>query len=225
MSEPDSKLSNWCRHLIEAYVTLAASGERQYTAKGGAYSKLASPSSIASEDDECETEGYAGGAEGESGREDAAPGQELVQLIQDVQPSASASGESLVPSTLPREVRVNICTVKLEQFYDVFGVETALEKVKEGTISRHELMCMYMRSFRNVLYYDLSDLRDHRIVFDRILGYCTHVLQDVVESLYPEQQEPEYLEQMIVEELQVAKEQQMNGPPSPSQTKHTGAHP
>ena len=191
MSEPDSKLSNWCRHLIEAYVTLAASERPHYTAKGGANSKLASPVSTQLSAEDCETGGYAGGAEGENEREDATPSQELVQLIQDVQPSTS--GESLVPNALPREVRENICTVKLEQFCAVFRVETALEKVKEGTISRRELMSIYMRSFRNVLYYDLSDLRDHRIVFDRILGYCTHVLQDVVESLYPEQQEPEYL--------------------------------
>ena len=94
MSEPDSKLSNWCRHLLEAYVTLAASERPHYTAKGGANSKLASPVSTQLSSDDCEAEGYAGGAEGENEREDATPSQELVQLIQDVQPSAS--GESLL---------------------------------------------------------------------------------------------------------------------------------
>ena len=116
---------------------------------------------------------------------------ELVQLIRDVQPSALASGESLVPSTLPRQMQDKLYSLKREEFTDAFNVDTALKKVEEGLISRRELVCIYLKSFRNILVFELSELRDkHRHVYNRIMHYCSHVFQDVIESLYPEQQDP-----------------------------------
>lgn len=181
MSEPESKLTNWCRHLIGAFLA-TSSDAKNYTAKG------LGPSKLASRFDESEEEGgYTSRAEDES-EEEVVP--ELIELIQDFQPSALASGEPLVPNKLPREVRENIFSVTQDQFVDVFKVDTALEKVGKGTITRHELVCMYLKSFRNILHYELSELQNYRPFYDRIKGYCEHVFQDVFEALYPEHQEP-----------------------------------
>ena len=133
MSKPENRLSNWCRHLIVAYVSLVES-ERRYTVKGGAISKLVSPP-LETCVDECEAEGYAAGAEGKN-REEDTPSQELVQLIAGVQPSLP--GEALVPSTLPRKVQDNIYTVKLEQFCNIFRVDTTLERKSQKERSAGE---------------------------------------------------------------------------------------
>lgn len=162
--------------------------------KGGTQSKLASPPPYEANGfgrvvaDEA---GYASGTEGDNALESAKSSPELVQLLRDVQPSALASGETLVPSTLPRQIRDNLYSVKREEFTDAFNVDAALKKVEEGSISRRELICMYLKSFRNILLFDLSELRDHRQFYRRIKGYCEHVFQDVMESLYPEQQDPQ----------------------------------
>lgn len=163
--------------------------------KGGTQSKLASPPPPppheanwrAYERDEM---GYISETEGDESPENEKSSPELVQLIRDVQPSALASGETLVPSTLPRQIRDNLYSVKREDFTDAFNVDTALKKVEEGSISRRELVCMYLKSFRNILVFDLSELRDHRQFYERIKSYCEHVFQDIMESLYPEQQDP-----------------------------------
>lgn len=192
MSEPEIKFANWCRHLFRMFVADSQQIE-EFRTKGGTQSKLASPSPHEAnfrrgyERDEM---GYISEAECDESTENENPSPELVQLIRDVQPSALASGETLVPSTLPRQIRDNLYSVKREEFTDAFNVDTALKKVEEGSISRRELVCMYLKSFRNILVFDLSELRDHRQFYERIKSYCEHVFQDVMESLYPEQQDP-----------------------------------
>lgn len=126
------------------------------------------------------------------------PSQELVQLIDAVQKEPSqherrrggddrvAAEKPLVPDALPRDMKTNIFRVTRQQFSELYGVETALESVGTGAVTRCELVAMYLRSFRNVLNYDLLELREHETYFSRIVGYCTYVLQDLVEALFPE---------------------------------------
>lgn len=193
MSEPEIRFASWCRHLFQMFVA-DSQDVAVCSPKGGTQSKLASPPPpheanfgrvVADE------MGYASGTEDDNAPESVKSSPELVQLIRDVQPSALASGETLVPSTLPRQIRDNLYSVKREEFTEAFNVDTALKKVEEGSISRRELICMYLKSFRNILLFDLSELRDHHQFYSRIKRYCEHVFQDVMESLYPEQQDPQ----------------------------------
>ena len=175
MTEPERRLENWCRRLIEAYVgDLAARPDDKYAAKGIGDGKVALQNQASKR------------VMPES--EDLTPSRELVRLIDDVQPSAAAGetgADSLVPATLPREVKTNIYSVTREQFATMYNLETALARVEERAISHQELVGLYLKSFRNILHYELSDLHNHRQYFDRIMSYCTHIFQDLMEALYP----------------------------------------
>ena len=69
----------------------------------------------------------------------------------------------------------------------MYRVDAALARVQGGSMSRCELVAMYMKSFRNILNYDLLELREHETFFGRFVNFCTHVLQDLVEAIYPEE--------------------------------------
>jgi hypothetical protein len=212
MSEFDTKLENWCRRLIEAYVEEdATTTETGITAKGNG--KLASrqpPLQIKTESEaaggdrakEAEVAGYAGGTEPECAeRERVAPSNELLQLIDSVRDPPAARrggggrrdaraepvGEPLVvPQSLPRAMKTNIYRVTRQEFAELYGMEAGLAQVETGSLSRCELIAMYMKSFRNILNYDLLELREHETYFSRFVGYCTHVLHDLVDALFPD---------------------------------------
>lgn len=195
MSEPAGKLENWCQKLIQAYLA-DRDTEGGSVAKGLFDGKLAASQppthTLASAQErarEDEEEGHAGeAAEAEGAVEEAVtPSLELVQLIEKVQPPTPPSGESLVPTSLPREVKTKIYSVTREEFSRMYKLDAAIARVQEHTVSPCELICMYLKSFRNILYYELCELHSHRQYFDRIQGYCAHVLQDLVEELFPGQ--------------------------------------
>jgi hypothetical protein len=201
MSEPDSRLENWCRRLVEAFVEdppdtgYAAKGNGKLASRANATSAGGEPASGG----DSEAAGYAGGTEPESAeREDTPPSRELVQLIDDFQSRPSrevgavvaATGEPLVPISLPPAMKTNIYRVTRRQFSDLYGVDAALARVEKGSISRSELVSMYLKSFRNILNYDLFELREHETYFGRFVGYCTYVLHDLLEALYSEKDLP-----------------------------------
>ena len=212
MTDPDM-IQNWCRRLIEAYM-VNPSPEKQNThtiTKGPGEPKLASgtatqpqpqPKARADEyvrqRDDCVVEataaGYASGTETEHAaepKEDVqTPIQKLLSLIDDVPASVGGTegvGEPLVPNALPLEMKTKIYQITREEFSEMYRVDTALARVEGGTISRCELVAMYMKSFRNILNYDLFELHEHQTFFGRFVNYCTHVLQDLVEALYPDE--------------------------------------
>lgn len=178
MSEPENRLAE-CIRLVRAFVAMSPDTESASpcVAKGGVLSKLR-----AVKDDGHERERRENG--------EGAANSELLKLINEYQPPASSSGNSLVPDTLPREIKDRLLQLQREDFAEAFKVEAALEKVKKGAVSRTELICMYLKSFRNIFTYDLAELQDHTQVYERIVGYFSHVFQDVVESLYPNLREP-----------------------------------
>ena len=188
MSEPAGKLENWCQKLIEAYL-VRQDAEGRRVAKGLLDGKLATSQprthTLASAERRAreKEEGHAGGA----GAEVATPSIELVQLIEQVEPPPTTHGEPLVPTTLPREVKTNIYSVTREEFSKMYKLDAALARVEEHTVSRSQLICMYLKSFRNILHYELCELHSHRQYLDRIVSYCAHVLQDLVEELFPGQ--------------------------------------
>ena len=197
MSEPDDSLEDWCRRLVEAYVMQEATQPRWITGSKGPTSKKAK----LGREREADSAGYASGTETEvAERDESAPRNELLQLIDAVQPqttpqaaeggeanSTAVVGEPLVPQTLPRAMKTNIYQVTRQQFSELYAVDAALARVERGVVSRCELVSMYMRSFRNVLTYDLFELREHKTYFSRFMGYCTYVLHDLVEALFPEE--------------------------------------
>ena len=200
MSEPEDKIAKWCLQVVESFIAMRPDSSPISTAKGGSRNKLASPiqgdahTASASPEESSEKDGGRESArmsgaesEGENGAG------ELLHLIRNFEQSALQSGDTLVPDTLPPEIRDNIYTVQLRQFVDVFKVEKALERVHEGTISRTELVCMYLKSFRNIFNYQLAELRGYKQYYERISGFFAHVFQDVIESLYPAQHEPHSL--------------------------------
>lgn len=214
MSEPDVRLENWCRRLIEAYVQDATETVSFAAAKGNGKlesnqqqreQKKKTESDAAGSDrgEEAEAAGYAGGTEPESTEmELVSPSHELVDLIEALGEStpaarggegggggdagASPLGEPLVPQTLPTAMKTNIYRVTRQEFSELYGMDAALARVETGSISRCELVAMYMKSFRNILNYDLLELREHETYFSRFVGYCTHVLHDLVEALFPD---------------------------------------
>ena len=178
MSEQENRLAE-CKRLVLAFIAMSPDTENASpcVAKGGVLSK-----SGAAKDSDHEREKRENG--------DGAANSELLKLINEYQPPASSSGNSLVPDTLPRELKDRLLQLQREDFVEAFKVEAALEKVEKGVVSRRELICMYLKSFRNIFTYDLDELRDHTQVCERIVGYFSYVLQDVIESLYPTPREP-----------------------------------
>ena len=212
MSEPDTKLERWCRRLVEAYAEEGA--ETGVKAKGNG--KLAAShqsekqknteihATGADRAEEAGATGYAGGTEPECAvKERTSPSHELLQLLDSVRdPPATRGGGgrgeavgapppmgeplAVVPQSLPPAMKTNIYRVTRQQFTELYAVDAALARVETGSISRCELIALYMKSFRNVLNYDLLELREHETYFSRFVGYCTHVLHDLVDALFPD---------------------------------------
>ena len=184
MSKPGDRLAE-CVGLIRSFVAMSPESVETYTPKGGAMSRLRGP-----------VEEKPGPHEERTGSRDAggeeyepAPSSELLQLINDYElppPESRCDLAAIIPSSLPPEIRMNVVQLERKDFVEIFNVEAAVEKVENGAVSSAELICIYLKSFRNIFIHDLDELRDERLLYERILGYFSYVLQDVMESLFPQ---------------------------------------
>ena len=209
MSEPDTRLENWCRRLVEAYAThhhhqqAPRGSDRPAAAKGPKVATEKSTGERAKgEGAVASAAGYASATElpSQIAADDggAPPSQELLQLIDAIHSpmeekekergatASSVQGASLVPLALPRAMKTNIFRVTRQEFSELYAVESAVLRVESGSITSCQLLSMYLKSFRNVLTYDLLELREHDTYYKRFVGYCTYVLHDLVEALFPD---------------------------------------
>ena len=183
MNESEIVRNKWCLNLVKEFV--AMSPESEFTPKGGSRSKLDQADETGRErrEEERETE-----EKESSAKQVEVPSRELLNLIDNYRPSQRAEEdlEPIVPNKLPSEIRTNIAEVSRQDFTKCFQVDAALKRVEEleGIIKPVELVCLYLRSIRNILKYDLADIKNWpKEITERINGYCAHVIQDVLEAL------------------------------------------
>lgn len=109
--------------------------------------------------------------------------EEITRLADEVaDESRELPAASVVPNALPQDLRGRAPRLHQEDFDAFFNVEGNRQTLESGQLSSAQLVSLYMRSFRNMLEYDLDGIQEMR---DRFIGYLANVLADVMELCYP----------------------------------------
>ena len=106
---------------------------------------------------------------------------EIARLVISDEQRLPPEGE-VVPVTLPKEMREQGPRLAQEDFDNFFDVEDKREQLAESKVTPTQLVAMHLRSFYNVLEYDLDAVQELRDRYVRIFG---NVLADILEICYP----------------------------------------
>lgn len=106
--------------------------------------------------------------------------EEICSLVGEVQEVPEA--ETFVPKSLPLSMCERAPTLHQEDFDSFFKVQENAKHLESGEVSSVQLVALYLRSFKNVLEYDLNGLDD---LSDRYIKYFGNILADILEICYP----------------------------------------
>ena len=85
---------------------------------------------------------------------------------------------SIAPDRLPDALRANIFEVNYESLSELYDIDESEEYMRTRAISTADLISIYLRSFKNILEYDLSDAS---VIYERFLRYFSRVFYELVE--------------------------------------------
>lgn len=108
--------------------------------------------------------------------------EELFSLIHQVHESVPLRDNVPVPNSLSVSMREHPFRLQWKDFDKFYRIQDAVPSVESGEVSRAELVIMYLRSFHNILTYDLSSVEEFQ---ERIIRHMGTVLADVLQLCYP----------------------------------------
>ena len=88
-----------------------------------------------------------------------------------------------VPNSLPQEMRENAWGLNQENFDTFYNVQERMQHVEKGELSHIQLVALYLRSFHNLLEYDLQGVEELK---DRFVRHFGNILADILELCYPQ---------------------------------------
>ena len=108
---------------------------------------------------------------------------DLVAMAEAVQVRGDEeSVRELAPNTLPLEIRDNISKVEEEDLRKLYDIDAGVQKIRNNELSTIELVVLHLRSYRNVLKFEISDMETFK---SRFVGYFGSILADLMEACYP----------------------------------------
>ena len=92
--------------------------------------------------------------------------------------------DAIVPNNLPEEVRSNATDVHGETIAGLYNTEAAVAMTTTRAVARLDMVTIYLRSFRNIMEHDLSDLTH---LHKRFQYYFNDILSELLRRLYAEE--------------------------------------
>lgn len=106
---------------------------------------------------------------------------DLIRAVEAVDVDRVPNG--VVPSSLPQALRSDPTRVEQGDISRLYDVPGGVQRVQEGDLTPTQLIAMHLRSYRNILEYELSDVQQLR---RRFLRYFTSVFVELVDLCYPD---------------------------------------
>ena len=125
--------------------------------------------------------------------------QEIASLVNRMIEEQDLPENDAVPLSLPRSLRDQAPRLHQEDFEAFYRVKEKQEHLEASKIPPVQILALYMRSFFNVLEYDLDTVQHLR---DRYIGFFGNILADILELCYPQLLTTNYaVSQIAVNEL------------------------
>lgn len=107
--------------------------------------------------------------------------EELVRAVESVEVGRVPNG--IVPSTLPHELRSDPTRIEQDDISKLYDVPGGVRCVRDGNLTQAELIALHLRSYRNILEYELSDVQQLQ---RRFLRYFASIFVELVDLCYPD---------------------------------------
>ena len=110
---------------------------------------------------------------------------DLLRIVEkiDVHIPEVEGGRSLaVPTTLPTKLRADPATVEQGDIAKLYDLPSAMQYVHDGELTEAEVVALHLKSFRNIILYELSDADQLK---RRFIRFFAGLLMDLVELCYP----------------------------------------
>ncbi|XP_064397839.1 uncharacterized protein LOC135344546 [Halichondria panicea] len=104
----------------------------------------------------------------------------------------------LVPTSLPNELRENLSQIQLEDLKKLYDIEAGAIKIESNELTTVEVVMLHLRSYRNIIKYEISDMEAFRT---RFVGFFGSILADLVAAFYPNRGE-QNLDELISQDFQ-----------------------
>lgn len=106
---------------------------------------------------------------------------ELVRAVDEVDVDRVPNG--VVPSSLPQALRSDPTRVEQGDISRLYDVPGGVQRVQDGDLTQAQLIALHLKSYRNILEYELSDVQQLR---RRFLRYFASVFIELVDLCYPD---------------------------------------
>ncbi|XP_003383428.2 PREDICTED: uncharacterized protein LOC100636900 [Amphimedon queenslandica] len=156
----DDDFQDFCSQIFQAYFNLA--------------------SQIENDSDTCIAE-RGGGGKTKDDKESSASSahQELAQGLLDHQPQEQLT--VAVPPYLPEELRDNPEHITQDKLLELYDINSSVDEVESGSLSTIDIITLHLRSYRNVLDVQLSDVSGLR---ERLYGYFNSIFTRLMEKCF-----------------------------------------
>ncbi len=110
--------------------------------------------------------------------------QEIARLVSTMIEEQQGLPEgNIVPVSLPRLMCEQATRLHQEDFDSFFDVKEKQEQLEASKVSSAQLVALYLRSFHNILEYDLDSVEQLK---ERYIGFFGNILADLLELCYPQ---------------------------------------
>lgn len=115
--------------------------------------------------------------------------QEIARLVDTVVQDNGLPERDIVPVSLPRSMSEQSLRLNQEDFDSFFDVKGNKQQLESGDVAPAKLVAMYLRSFANMLEYDLDSVEQMQ---ERYIGFFGNILADIMEICYPHMETANY---------------------------------
>lgn len=151
----DRDFSEFCSQLLKTYLSLSSHASGSVEERGGGKIKR---------------------EEAESLNPDH---KDLAQTLLTHQPNQPEPNR--VPQRLPEALRNNREEIKQDDLIRLYDIDTSMEQVEEGHLSTLDLITLHLRSYRNILEVQLSDVSELR---HRFINYFSFIFIHLMDRCF-----------------------------------------
>lgn len=92
----------------------------------------------------------------------------------------------IVPDHLPDPLRTNAADIHADQISNLYDIDQGVAQVAEGSLSTLDLITLHLRSYRNILDLQLSDIPALR---NRFIRFFNGVFTELLDKLFANRQD------------------------------------
>ena len=152
----EENLKSQCLQLLSAYLLLDIESSVPTQERGGDISKR---------------------KEGEQ-KESDKNHESIMKQVSEHQIASGSNIEKLVPEGLPTDLRQNSENIKCDDIRNLYDIDSGVHRVENGDISVLDLVTIHLRSYKNILDIELSDMSVFR---GRFIRYFNEIFFEIID--------------------------------------------